>query len=592
MKYILAIIVLFISIAGAAVSADPAFAQECGPDENYCLLSPLPELGYEDGDRTRVSSNEDSLGQYIDQIYKYGVGIAIVLAIVMLVVGGIEYMTSASTDGKASGRGRVTAALIGLVLALGSFVLLALVGGDEAVDLDFDRDVTLPGAPERPDPGDPGNPLFECLDDNENNGSEGLTPQQTQWACENGGTPVSSFNPDNMDFSSEACQDSKEHLSENRIKIEATNLFRANCGIGTNREAIRTPNPADGTWICVDTSTQCEEGTPEACFQDIQQNAQLNEKEIFCDPDEGQRQDYRGATSEYEQIEFKLDIENAPFDEIGNCYKLDREDDVEDFARGECEDEYGGELRVFNDPAQLDGTYCITPANEDICQEITEGEYMELSGLSDEDWDQNFCDSRNISQPPFPDDVTRAQVTQFEELFEQFTNEMAVSPVQTSGYYNDKDYEENASPDGQPHAGIDLDGDTGEKIKAPVSGDVVKLWDANDGSYSNNGKVGIIDDNDRLWVFTHVQNMENIGTRVEAGTPIAEVGVDGGGGSHIHMEVHNDANVAYNGGDPQDPYDEGLRSGLHDGTMTEGEAQDNTMCPLQAYWENLNGVSS
>ena len=61
---------------------------------------------------------------YLVNLYNIGVGIAGVLAVVMLVIGGIEYISSAVIDTKAEAKKRIWAAIGGLLLALLSWLLL------------------------------------------------------------------------------------------------------------------------------------------------------------------------------------------------------------------------------------------------------------------------------------------------------------------------------------------------------------------------------------------------------------------------------------------------------------------------------------
>jgi TRAP-type C4-dicarboxylate transport system permease small subunit len=52
------------------------------------------------------------------------IGICAVLAVIMIVWGGIEYMTSELISGKDAGRERIRDAVFGLILALGAWLLL------------------------------------------------------------------------------------------------------------------------------------------------------------------------------------------------------------------------------------------------------------------------------------------------------------------------------------------------------------------------------------------------------------------------------------------------------------------------------------
>jgi len=77
------------------------------------------------------------IGQYISAIYKYGIGLAAVLAAIMIMVGGFLWLTSAgSPDRVSKAREFITSALTGLVLALFSFLILYTVN-PELVKLDM-----------------------------------------------------------------------------------------------------------------------------------------------------------------------------------------------------------------------------------------------------------------------------------------------------------------------------------------------------------------------------------------------------------------------------------------------------------------------
>jgi amino acid permease len=70
------------------------------------------------------TSQSTSLGAFLGQIFNWGIAIAVVLTIVMIIMGGIQYMTTDSFTGKESGREKINDALIGLGIALISWLLL------------------------------------------------------------------------------------------------------------------------------------------------------------------------------------------------------------------------------------------------------------------------------------------------------------------------------------------------------------------------------------------------------------------------------------------------------------------------------------
>lgn len=112
----------------------------CITDTNttYTPLAPLPGLPAEpydtsrqcattknaNGTETTTCANPCPFGNYLNIIIKLIIGIAAVLAMVMIVMGGIQYMTSDLISSKEAGKEQITHAVLGLLLALGAFIIL------------------------------------------------------------------------------------------------------------------------------------------------------------------------------------------------------------------------------------------------------------------------------------------------------------------------------------------------------------------------------------------------------------------------------------------------------------------------------------
>ena len=89
----------------------------------YNLLAPLPNP--EGGELSNIDvSGDNALGQYLNIIIKLAIGLAAVLAVVMIVMGGIQYMTTELVSGKEDGKRRITNAVLGLLVALGAWLIL------------------------------------------------------------------------------------------------------------------------------------------------------------------------------------------------------------------------------------------------------------------------------------------------------------------------------------------------------------------------------------------------------------------------------------------------------------------------------------
>lgn len=87
------------------------------------LLVPIGGLG--------GTGNLPSLPEYIQALYTWGVGAAALLAVLMLVVGGFQYVLSAGNFGSTeAAKNRMTSAVYGVVILLGASLILSLVNKD------------------------------------------------------------------------------------------------------------------------------------------------------------------------------------------------------------------------------------------------------------------------------------------------------------------------------------------------------------------------------------------------------------------------------------------------------------------------------
>ncbi|HEY4508701.1 MAG TPA: hypothetical protein VJC13_00235 [Candidatus Paceibacterota bacterium] len=83
---------------------------------DYTVLAPLPGIG--------DATGKTDLTTYIPAAFKFGIGLAAVMAFVMITFGGIMYATSDAITGKSQGREYIEHALWGLILVIGAYVLL------------------------------------------------------------------------------------------------------------------------------------------------------------------------------------------------------------------------------------------------------------------------------------------------------------------------------------------------------------------------------------------------------------------------------------------------------------------------------------
>jgi hypothetical protein len=74
-----------------------------------------------------LNFGDQPLSKILNQLFFVGLVIAVILAIVMIIRGGVEYMTIDAISSKESGKNRVKAALGGLLLAFSSILILNTV---------------------------------------------------------------------------------------------------------------------------------------------------------------------------------------------------------------------------------------------------------------------------------------------------------------------------------------------------------------------------------------------------------------------------------------------------------------------------------
>ncbi|MFA5841615.1 MAG: pilin [Candidatus Paceibacterota bacterium] len=109
----------------------PVFAADPSSTESgtYTLLAPIPLSGGSGSDNSVQLGGEVAFANYLNNAFKIGITIAILLAVIMIVIGGIQWMGE-SVFGKESGKKKIQDALWGLVLALAIFLILNTINPD------------------------------------------------------------------------------------------------------------------------------------------------------------------------------------------------------------------------------------------------------------------------------------------------------------------------------------------------------------------------------------------------------------------------------------------------------------------------------
>lgn len=101
-------------------------SNEGGRVNGYKLLAPIGNLDF-----VSYDSDEDNfVGDYLAKLFKLAIGIIAVLAVIMLIVAGIQYMGEDSIFGKTKAKNQMTNAILGLLIALGSYAILYTISPD------------------------------------------------------------------------------------------------------------------------------------------------------------------------------------------------------------------------------------------------------------------------------------------------------------------------------------------------------------------------------------------------------------------------------------------------------------------------------
>lgn len=109
----------------APVCTAPSTLAADGCSCTYALLTPLPGIGTTFDPTTAPGSTQNNnLGIYLNAMITIFIGICAILAVIMIVIGGMEYMGSELIASKEEGKERILHAIFGLLLALGAWTLL------------------------------------------------------------------------------------------------------------------------------------------------------------------------------------------------------------------------------------------------------------------------------------------------------------------------------------------------------------------------------------------------------------------------------------------------------------------------------------
>lgn len=125
--------ILFLTLflgAGNIFAQVPDRVGDCKPScvQDYLPLTGIP--GVTQGVGAQKAGTDADLSDFFSNMFNLGVGIAGILAVIMLMWGGIEYMTSEAVGNKENAKSRITSAIIGLLIVLMSWLILYTINPD------------------------------------------------------------------------------------------------------------------------------------------------------------------------------------------------------------------------------------------------------------------------------------------------------------------------------------------------------------------------------------------------------------------------------------------------------------------------------
>ncbi|MBL1434141.1 hypothetical protein COB87_001020 [Candidatus Wolfebacteria bacterium] len=96
-------------------------------------VEPLTGIGVKPEDQANI-------GSFVNKLYQYGVGIGAILAVLVIMYGGFQYMTSEVVGNKSEGRAAITRAILGLMLLLSPVIVFGVINQDILnLDLNLSR---------------------------------------------------------------------------------------------------------------------------------------------------------------------------------------------------------------------------------------------------------------------------------------------------------------------------------------------------------------------------------------------------------------------------------------------------------------------
>ena len=107
--------------SASAPSSNTAGAPQTSVSGNFVPLAPIPGL------TQGAVANSSGLANFLNNLYKYLIGVAAILAVIEIIWGGLEISTKDSVSKKSDGKARITQAILGLILVLSPVLVFSII---------------------------------------------------------------------------------------------------------------------------------------------------------------------------------------------------------------------------------------------------------------------------------------------------------------------------------------------------------------------------------------------------------------------------------------------------------------------------------
>lgn len=108
----------------ATTQTTAAASNQTQTTQGFTALAPIP--GLTDTSATSVV-NANTLANFFNNLYKYLIGLAAILAVIEIIWGGLQISTQDSVSKQGEGRERITQAVLGLVLVLSPVLVFSII---------------------------------------------------------------------------------------------------------------------------------------------------------------------------------------------------------------------------------------------------------------------------------------------------------------------------------------------------------------------------------------------------------------------------------------------------------------------------------